>query len=133
MAFSLDQFLGSILGLAVGDALGAAWEGLSSEMIFEMGPADAIVAHASKKTIYYTDDTQMMIGVLQVLIDYRWVHRQGFVGESFCGKPIIIQIGGMGRGLGESSMRLEAEKTGSLWRPAYLMERAHLGTGLRCV
>ena len=57
------------MGLAVGDALGAAWEGMTSDLIFEMGPADKIVEHASGREIYYTDDTQMTISVVQTLIE----------------------------------------------------------------
>lgn len=64
-----DQFAGVVLGLAVGDALGAAWEGLAADLIYKLGPADKIVAHADGKTIFYTDDTQMMIGVVQALLD----------------------------------------------------------------
>lgn len=57
------------MGLAVGDALGSKWEGLTPDLIFEMGPADRIVEHASRDTIYYTDDTQMTIGISQTLIE----------------------------------------------------------------
>jgi poly(ADP-ribose) glycohydrolase ARH3 len=63
-----DQFAGCILGLAVGDALGAKWEGLTADLIYEMGPANAIVAHDSGEPIFYTDDTQMTIGVVQALL-----------------------------------------------------------------
>lgn len=65
----LEQFRGTILGLAVGDAIGAKWEGLPADIIREMGPADEIVQHASGETIYYTDDTQMTISVVQTLLD----------------------------------------------------------------
>jgi poly(ADP-ribose) glycohydrolase ARH3 len=64
-----DQFMGVVIGLAVGDALGSAWEGITSDLIYEMGPADKIVAHDSGETIFYTDDTQMMIGVVQALLE----------------------------------------------------------------
>lgn len=69
MTFTQDQFAGVMMGLAVGDALGAAWEGVTSDLIFEMGPADKIVEHASGREIYYTDDTQMTISVVQTLIE----------------------------------------------------------------
>jgi poly(ADP-ribose) glycohydrolase ARH3 len=68
-ALRQDQFAGVVIGLAVGDALGAAWEGLAADLIYKLGPADKIVAHESGKTIFYTDDTQMTIGVVQTLID----------------------------------------------------------------
>jgi poly(ADP-ribose) glycohydrolase ARH3 len=65
-----DQFLGGLLGLAVGDALGAPYEGLPSDVIFRMGPADALVADPPDETLYYTDDTQMALGVAEVLVAY---------------------------------------------------------------
>jgi poly(ADP-ribose) glycohydrolase ARH3 len=64
------QFLGSKLGLAVADALGAPWEGLSAGMIYDMGPASKIVEHEEATRLSYTDDTQMTIGVAQQLIEY---------------------------------------------------------------
>jgi poly(ADP-ribose) glycohydrolase ARH3 len=66
---SIDQFQGVIMGLAVGDAVGSAWEGMPAEMIFAMGPADKIVQHATREAIHYTDDTQMTIGVAQELVE----------------------------------------------------------------
>lgn len=68
-ALRQDQFAGVVIGLAVADALGAAWEGLARDLIFKLGPADKIVAHESGKTIFYTDDTQMTIGVIQALLE----------------------------------------------------------------
>ena len=65
---SLDQFQGAVLGLAVGDAVAAPWEGVGADLIFINGPADKIVAHVDGGTIYYTDDTQMTIGVVQTLL-----------------------------------------------------------------
>jgi poly(ADP-ribose) glycohydrolase ARH3 len=65
---SLPQFQGCLLGGATADALGAPWEGLTAELIFEMGPADRIVRHESGATIYYTDDTQMTIGIVETLV-----------------------------------------------------------------
>lgn len=69
MQVAREQFRGVILGLAVGDALGAPWEGLPADMILDMGPAERIIEHSSGDVIYYTDDTQMMIGVVQTLIE----------------------------------------------------------------
>ncbi|WP_254507603.1 ADP-ribosylglycohydrolase family protein [Anatilimnocola floriformis] len=65
---SLSQFQGCLLGAATADALGAPWEGLTAELIFEMGPADRIVQHESGETIYYTDDTQMTMGIVETLV-----------------------------------------------------------------
>ena len=58
------------MGLAVGDATGAPYEGLPGDMIFVMGPALAIVEAPPKETRHYTDDTQMAIGVAETLIEY---------------------------------------------------------------
>ena len=69
MNISQKQISGTILGLAIGDAVGSVWEGITPDMIYDMGPADVIVAHESGDTIYYTDDTQMMISVVQTLIE----------------------------------------------------------------
>jgi poly(ADP-ribose) glycohydrolase ARH3 len=77
-----DQFTGVLLGLAVGDALGAPWEGITSDLIFEMGPADKIVAHASGREIFYTDDTQMTISVVQTLIELGEIEKH-FLAQKF--------------------------------------------------
>ena len=55
--------------MAVGDAIGSRWEWLPADMIYDMGPADQIVMHAEGETIYYTDDTQMMMSVAEAIID----------------------------------------------------------------
>jgi poly(ADP-ribose) glycohydrolase ARH3 len=63
-----DQFVGCMLGLAVGDATGAPFEGLPGWMIYNQGPALRIVETPTEETRYYTDDTQMAIGVAETLI-----------------------------------------------------------------
>jgi len=55
-----SKFIGSLLGTAVGDAMGAEYEGLPCKINFvRMGAGR------------YTDDTQMMIGVAESLIENR--------------------------------------------------------------
>ena len=71
-----DQFTGVFLGLAVGDAVGAPWEGLFSDIIYKMGPADKIVEHASRDRLCYTDDTQMTICVMQTLIELGHIDKE---------------------------------------------------------
>src|SRR4051794_3901472 len=63
-----EQFAGCLLGLAVGDGLGAPYEGLPADNIYwgYGSPAD-IVRNPSGDTLRYTDDTQMMIGVAETL------------------------------------------------------------------
>lgn len=65
---TLAQFQGCLLGLAVGDGLGAPWEGIPGDMLHTLGPADRIVEHAEQRTLKYTDDTQMTIGVVETLL-----------------------------------------------------------------
>ena len=66
----LDQFVGCLLGLAVGDAVAAPYEGLPEGVIHQMGPADALVREPRERVLRYTDDTQMAIGVAEVLADH---------------------------------------------------------------
>jgi poly(ADP-ribose) glycohydrolase ARH3 len=64
-----DRFLGCLLGQAVGDAVGAPYEGLPPDFIYwSLGPAEEILAAPPTETLRYTDDTQMMIGVAETLI-----------------------------------------------------------------
>lgn len=63
----LEKFRGCLLGLAVGDSLGAPYEGLPPDLIRELGPADQIVQNLEQKKLCYTDDTEMMFGVAEAL------------------------------------------------------------------
>jgi poly(ADP-ribose) glycohydrolase ARH3 len=59
-----------LLGLAVGDALGAPYEGLTqADLFFQFGSIDALVKNPSGDTLFYTDDTEMMIGVAETLAE----------------------------------------------------------------
>jgi poly(ADP-ribose) glycohydrolase ARH3 len=65
-----DRFAGCLLGLAVGDALGAPYEGLTCTHIFyRFGPPAAVVKNPSGDPLFYTDDTEMMIGVAETLAE----------------------------------------------------------------
>lgn len=62
----LDRFLGSALGTFVGDALGEPVEGWPHEAIYgRFGLLDRML----RKEARYTDDTQMMIGILETLVE----------------------------------------------------------------
>ena len=64
-----DRVLGCLLGLTVGDATGAAYEGLPADMIYRIGPARKLVEQPQQKKLLYTDDTQMMISVAKTLFE----------------------------------------------------------------
>ncbi|AMV24929.1 ADP-ribosyl-[dinitrogen reductase] glycohydrolase [Gemmata sp. SH-PL17] len=65
-----DRFAGCLLGLAVGDAVGAPYEGLThADIFFQFGTPDKLATNPSGDTLYYTDDTEMMIGVAETLAE----------------------------------------------------------------
>ena len=67
----LDRFRGCLLGQAVGDALGAPFETMPADAIYYgFGSVRKIVAKPPVEQLQYTDDTQMMIGVAEVLINH---------------------------------------------------------------
>ena len=64
-----DRFAGCLLGLAVGDATAAPFEGIDAYAIHrEFGGAPAIVRDPPVPVLSYTDDTEMAIGVAQCLV-----------------------------------------------------------------
>src|SRR5262249_22621287 len=64
-----DRFVGCLLGQAVGDALGAPFEGLPADFIFwECGSITDLLARPPDGPLQYTDDTQMMIGLAEALL-----------------------------------------------------------------
>jgi poly(ADP-ribose) glycohydrolase ARH3 len=63
-----DRFVGCLMGLAVGDALGAPFEGLPAEFIlWHCGSVPDVLARPLDGPLRYTDDTQMAIGVAEML------------------------------------------------------------------
>lgn len=67
----LDRFRGCLLGLAVGDALGAPYEALTDQDIFHrFGLPEAFIRNPSGDPLRYTDDTEMTIGVAESLIEH---------------------------------------------------------------
>jgi len=66
---SRDRFLGCLLGQAVGDALGAPFEGLPADFVFwYAGSVGDLLRRPPDGPRRYTDDTQMMIGVAEALL-----------------------------------------------------------------
>jgi poly(ADP-ribose) glycohydrolase ARH3 len=70
----IDRFTGSLLGLAIGDAVGAQFEGQSAEHItLRFRTIERLLAETPPDGLYYTDDTQMMIGVAETLVACRQI------------------------------------------------------------
>ena len=64
-----DRFAGCLLGLAVGDALGAHFEAQPAEFIARRYPTvEALFERPPEGRYCYTDDTQMAIGVAETLV-----------------------------------------------------------------
>ena len=101
-----DRFVGCMLGLAVGDALGGRFEAQSAEAIRERFPTvDKLIAYPSDE-IWYTDDTQMAIGVAEALIE-----RGEIVEESLCRAFVSNYVPARGYGRGARAV-LEAMEEG---------------------
>jgi poly(ADP-ribose) glycohydrolase ARH3 len=63
-----DRFAGCFLGLAIGDALGAKFETQSADAIrARFSSVEQLIAYPQEE-IWYTDDTQMAIGVAEALV-----------------------------------------------------------------
>lgn len=65
-----DRFAGSLLGVAVGDSLGAPYEGLTAaDVFFRFGSAESLTSNPFGDELRYTDDTEMTIGVAEALAE----------------------------------------------------------------
>ena len=69
--FALDKYIGCFIGLAIGDAYGASYEG---------GPIERLLWKAIGKTkdgkLRYTDDTQMSIDLASSFLENRTIDQQ---------------------------------------------------------
>lgn len=64
-----DRFVGCLLGLAVGDALGAHFEGQSPGFLASRyRSVGELINNPPPGELWYTDDTQMAIGVAETLV-----------------------------------------------------------------
>jgi poly(ADP-ribose) glycohydrolase ARH3 len=106
-----DRFRGSLLGLAVGDALGSPFEGMPADAIYySFGFSRKIVATPPVDSLTYTDDTQMMIGVAEALLA-ELTMKEDRLARCFADNfdP--------GRGYGQGARRIiELMKIGGDWR-----------------
>jgi poly(ADP-ribose) glycohydrolase ARH3 len=108
---SLDQFKGCLLGLAVGDGLGAPFEGLNADNIYwGFGPPAEIVKNVDGETLTYTDDTEMMLGVAETLAEHGRI-----LEEPLCRAFAANYHAERGYGQG-ARLVLEAMIEGGAWR-----------------
>lgn len=69
MTITLEQYKGCLLGLAVGDAFGAPFEGLTDYLIYQgFGSVEKLIQSPPVEKLHYTDDTEMMISVCETLV-----------------------------------------------------------------
>jgi poly(ADP-ribose) glycohydrolase ARH3 len=100
-----------LLGLAVGDAVGAPFEGLSADNIFwGYGRGADLLANEDGDTLYYTDDTEMMLGVAETLAEHGRILEEPLV-RAFAGNYHPER--GYGRG---ARLVIEAMAAGGDWR-----------------
>lgn len=107
----LDRFRGCLLGLAVGDAVGAPFEGLSSETIYrDFGSVSRLISNLDLDEIQYTDDTQMTIGVCECLLEKKSID------PDYLARCFQLNYD-PGRGYGQGVQRiLDAMSRGEDWK-----------------
>jgi poly(ADP-ribose) glycohydrolase ARH3 len=104
------RFEGCLLGLAVGDALGGKFEAQTADAIrARFASAEHLIAYPQEE-IWYTDDTQMAIGVGEALIE-----RGEIVEEALCRAFVANYVPGRGYGRGARAV-LEAMEDGRDYR-----------------
>jgi poly(ADP-ribose) glycohydrolase ARH3 len=100
------RFDGCLLGLAVGDALGGKFEAQSADAIRTRFPtAERLIAYPQEE-LWYTDDTQMAIGVCEALIE-----RGEIVEEILCRAFVANYVPSPGYGRGARAV-LDAMEDG---------------------
>lgn len=105
-----DRFRGCLLGLAVGDALGGLFEAQSAEGLRARFAGPAALFDYPREEIWYTDDTQMAIGVAEVLADHGQI-----VEEHLCRAFAANYVPSRGYGRGARAV-LEAMEDGRDYR-----------------
>ena len=90
-----DRFRGCLLGLAIGDALGATYEGEPASFIYSRYPSPQELFDRDQDVLGYSDDTQMTIGVAEALIEDGEIRA-----ETLCRKFVwnYVPARGYGRG-----------------------------------
>ena len=101
-----DRFEGCLSGLALGDALGGKFEAQTAKAIRARFPtAESLIAYPQEE-IWYTDDTQMAIGVCEALIE-----RGEIVDDVLCRTFVANYVPSRGYGRGTRAV-LEAMENG---------------------
>ena len=116
------KFLGSLLGVAIGDAIGASWEGHRMVARHEIERATSI-----SYPLHYTDDTHMTIGVAESLVECG-----GFDGEHMARRFIDNYLEEPWRGYGPGPPRVfELIRSGEAWDKAatHLYRGGSFGNG----
>jgi poly(ADP-ribose) glycohydrolase ARH3 len=77
-----DRFTGCLLGLAVGDAFAAPFEGVPDWFILaEHGLPEQFMKNVLNDPMRYTDDTEMMIGVAETLVEHGRIDADHLIGR----------------------------------------------------
>ena len=106
-----ERFQGCLLGLAVGDALGGRFEGMDKDWIAKRySSPQQLIQNPPTENLYYTDDTQMMIGVAEALCEDREITEQ-----TLCRKFVDNYMPSRGYGRGARRI-LEAMEDGKDYR-----------------
>lgn len=108
----LDRFRGSLLGLAIGDAVGCPFEAMDGYSIYKaFGPSLPLVENPPVDALSYTDDTEMMIGLAEHLVEHGQVEPDALIQR-------FAQHYDPRRGYGQGAKRLlQAVREGQPWRP----------------
>jgi poly(ADP-ribose) glycohydrolase ARH3 len=105
-----SRFAGCLLGLAIGDALGGKFEAQSADAIRARFPtAERLIAYPQEE-IWYTDDTQMAIGVCETLLE-----RGQIIEDCLCRAFVQNYVPSRGYGRGARAV-LEAMEDGRDYR-----------------
>ncbi len=102
-----DRFEGCLFGLAIGDALGGKFEAQSPEAIRSRFSSTEQLINYPQDEIWYTDDTQMAIGICEALIE-----RGEIVEEVLCRAFVTNYVPSRGYGRGARAV-LDAMEEGN--------------------
>lgn len=105
-----DRFVGCFLGLAVGDALGGLFEAQSPDAVRGRFPTVETLFDYLQDEIWYTDDTQMTIGVAETLVE-----RGEVIEDSLCRAFVANYVPSRGYGRGARAV-LNAMEEGQDYR-----------------